>query len=130
MKARREHQVPLSRRSVEVLRQAEAQAEGTGELVFPALGGKPLSDMVFIAMLRRLEIPAVAHGFRSSFKDWCIECTDVSWAVGETALAHKLGDSSEQAYARTDLFEQRRRLMDRWAHFVVYGNIQTSIPGI
>ena len=99
MKARREHQVPLSGRSIEVLRKAEALADGSSALVFPGLRGKPLSDMVFTAMLRRLEIPAVAHGFRSSFKDWCIECTSASWELGETALAHNLGNSTEQAYA-------------------------------
>lgn len=70
MKARREHQVPLSDRSIEVLRQAEGLTEGSGELVFPGSRGRPLSDMVFTALLRRLDIPAVAHGFRSSFKDW------------------------------------------------------------
>ena len=130
MKARREHQVPLSDRSIEVLRQAEGLTDGSGELVFPGLRGRPLSDMVFTALLRRLDIPAVAHGFRSSFKDWCIECTDVSWAVGEAALAHNLGTSTEQAYARTDLFYQRRDLMQQWADFVVYGNKQAAIPGI
>ena len=90
MKARREHQVPLGGRSIEVLRQAEGLSDRSSYLVFPGLRGKPLSDMVFTAMLRRLEIPSVAHGFRSSFKDWCIECTGVSWAVGEAALAHNL----------------------------------------
>jgi integrase len=130
MKARREHQVPLSDRSIEVLRQAEGLTEGSGELVFPGSRGRPLSDMVFTALLRRLDIPAVAHGFRSSFKDWCIECTDVSWAVGEAALAHNLGTSPEQTYARTDLFDQRKDLMQRWADFVVYGNKQATIPGI
>ena len=130
MKARREHQVPLSDRSIEVLRQAEGLADGSCELVFPGSRGRPLSDMVFTALLRRLDVPAVAHGFRSSFKDWCIECTDVSWAVGEAALAHNLGTSTEQAYARTDLFDQRRDLMQQWADFVVYGNKQAAIPGI
>ena len=130
MKARREHQVPLSTRSIEVLRQAEELTDGSGGLVFPGLRGRPLSDMVFTALLRRLDIPAVAHGFRSSFRDWCIECTDVSWAVGEAALAHNLGTSTEQAYARTDLFDQRRDLMQQWADFVVYGNKQAAIPGI
>ena len=91
MKARREHQVPLSARSMAILQSVEKLAEPTHNLVFPGNSGKPLSDMVFTAMLRRLDIPAVAHGFRSSFKDWCIECTDVGWEVGEAALAHNLG---------------------------------------
>ena len=115
MKARREHQVPLSNRSIEVLRQAEELADVSSDLVFPGLRGKPLSDMVFTAMLRRLDILAAAHGFRSSFKDWCMECTDVRWEVGETAQAHNLGNSTEQAYVRTDLFELRRSLMEAWA---------------
>ena len=114
MKARRERQVTLPNQSIEVLRQADVPSD----LVFPGLRGKPLSDMVFTAMLRRLGIPAVAHGFRSSFKDWCIERTGVSWAVGETALAHNLGNSTEQAYARTELFGQRRQMMEKWADFV------------
>ena len=98
--------------------------------MFPGLRGKPLSDMVFTAMLRRLDVPAVAHGFRSSFKDWCIERTGVSWAVGEAALAHNLGNSTEQAYARTDLLEQRRALMVAWAQFVANGREQVALPGI
>ena len=119
MKARREHQVPLSARSMAILQSVEKLAETTHNLVFPGHRGKPLSDMVFTAMLRRLDIPAVAHGFRSSFKDWCIECTDVGWEVGETALAHNLGNSTEQAYARTDLFEHRRALMEMWGSYLV-----------
>ena len=122
MKARREHQVPLAGRSIEVLRQAEELADVSSDLVFPGLRGKPLSDMVFTAMLRRLDILAVAHGFRSSFKDWCMECTDVRWEVGETALAHNLGNSTEQAYVRTDLFELRRSLMEAWAAHLAGGN--------
>ena len=105
-------------------------ADGSSELVFPGLRGRPLSDMVFTAMLRRLDVPAVAHGFRSSFKDWCVERAGISWAVGEAALAHNLGTSTAQAYARTDLFDQRKDLMQQWADFVVYGNKQAAIPGI
>ena len=130
MKARREHQVPLSSRSIEVLREAEKLADGSCELVFPGLRGKPLSDMVFTALLRRLEIPAVAHGFRSSFKDWSIECAGIRWETGEAALSHNLGNSTEEAYARTKLFEQRRNLMEQWGDFVLFGNKQTRIPGI
>ncbi len=74
MKARREHRVPLSTRCLEILSAAREQdGQGNG-LIFPSeKEGRPLSDMVYTAMLRRLEIPAVAHGFRSSFKKWCME---------------------------------------------------------
>ena len=130
MKARREHQVPLSGRAMEVLREAQELADGSGPWVFAGAQGKPLSDMAFTAMLRRLEIPAVAHGFRSSFKDWCIEWARVGWDVGETALAHNLGDSTEQAYARTDLFEQRRGVMERWGSYLVSGGGDMTEPAL
>ena len=51
---------------------------------------------------------ATVHGFRTSFKTWTMEQTDTPWAVGEAALAHQLGGSVEQAYARSDLFDRRR----------------------
>ena len=119
MKARREHRVPLADRALEILTQARAlDGQGSG-LVFPAgRNGKPLSNMTHLALLRRLGIPAVPHGFRSSFKDWCMERTDIPWTVGEAALAHTLGNSTEAAYARSDLFDRRRGLMAAWAEFL------------
>ena len=119
MKARRDHRVPLSARALEVL--SEARERGSNELLFPGRSGQPISDMSHTALLRRLEIPCVPHGFRSSFKDWCIECTDTPWAVGEAALAHVLGNSTEAAYARTDLFERRRALMEAWTAYLENG---------
>ena len=122
MKARREHKVPLSKRALDVLGLAKELSDGSSSLVFPGLRGMPLSDMVFTSMLRRLEIPAVAHGFRSSFKDWCIECAKTQREVSETALAHNLGNPTEQAYARTDMFEPRRSLMEAWAAHLAGGD--------
>ena len=61
---------------------------------------------------------ATVHGFRSSFKNWTLEQTNTPWAVSEAALDHTLGNSTEQAYARSDLFEHRRALMQQWADYV------------
>ena len=75
MKARRPHRVPLSSRATEILREASELADDQG-LIFPAThSGKPASEMAFTALLRRLEIPAVPHGFRTSFRNWVAECT-------------------------------------------------------
>ena len=74
--------------------------------------------MAFTMLLRRLDLDCVTHGFRSSFKDWCLAETSAPWAVSEAALAHNLGNSMEAAYARTDLFDRRRELMQAWAAFV------------
>jgi integrase len=58
-----------------------------------------------------------AHGFRSTFRDWAGETTAHPREVIEAALAHRIGDRVEQAYARGDLFAKRRRLMEEWAAF-------------
>ena len=86
--------------------------------MFPGLKGA-LSDMTLTKLLRDngLAGRATAHGFRTSFKTWCMETTDTPWVVGEAALAHTLGNSTEQAYARTDLFVRRRDLMQLWANY-------------
>ena len=121
MKARRMHRVPLSGRCLEILAEAKELGGQESGLVFPSgKNGKPLSDMVYTAMLRRLEIPAVAHGFRSSFKKWCLEAKDPdsTWLPSEAALAHNLGNSTQEAYIQhTDLLEVRRPLMEEWAEF-------------
>ena len=121
MKARREHQVPLSGRALEILSQARELAGQDSGLVFPAgRSGKALSDMTFTVLLRRLAIPAVPHGFRSSFKNWCnaSPAADAKRTLGEAALAHNLGNSTETAYATDELLESRRPLMEEWAEFL------------
>ena len=117
MKARRPHRVPLSNRSIEVLK-AAWETSGPDGLIFPAgPGDRAASDMTFTALLRRLDIPAVPHGFRSSFRNWVEECTETLWSVAESALAHNIGNATQAAYMTSDLFEQRRELMERWAQF-------------
>ena len=133
MKAKREHRVPLPGRAVEILLEGqqlandeESQKDETGPhtqtngsgLVFPSPTGRPLSDNTISKLLRDLKIPAVPHGFRSSFRDWAAECTNAPREVMEAALAHIIKDKAEAAYARSDLFERRRRLMNQWADYL------------
>ena len=122
MKAGREHRVPLSDEALEVLRRAQALDDNSG-LVFPSLfkPGREMSDMTLTKLLRDngLATRATVHGFRTGFKTWCMETkTKTPWAVGEAALAHTLGNSTEQAYAQSDLLELRRNLMQEWANYV------------
>ena len=119
MKSGAEHRVPLSTQAVAVLDEAATSKDGSG-LVFPGVNGE-LSDMTLTKLLRDngLAAKTTVHGFRTSFKTWCMETTDTPWAVGEAALAHTLGNSTEQAYARTDLFDRRRELMQQWADFAL-----------
>ena len=119
MKARRAHRVPLSRAAMHVLEHPRQFHEEGGGIIFPSKRkGEQLSNMVFEMLLRRLEIPAVPHGFRSSFRDWMGECTWASWAVAESALAHSSGERASLGYHRTDYLEQRRPIMEAWAEFL------------
>ena len=121
MKAGKAHRVPLSRRALAILEEARSLSDGNG-LVFPAPRSRGvLSDMVFTQLLRRLELDFVPHGLRSSFRDWAAEKTNASHAVAEKALAHTVGNATEAAYFRSELFELRRSLMDEWSGFLEGG---------
>ena len=121
MKARKEHRVPLSDAALAVLDTAKTLYDGS-DYVFPSplKPGQPLSNVTVLKVLGDCGLgqKTTAHGFRSSFRTWALEQTSVSWAVSEAALAHRLGNSTEQAYVRGDLFEARRKLMDEWADFL------------
>jgi len=124
MKAGAEHRVPLAPRAIEILKRAKTLTDGVG-YVFPSRSKAPLSNMVFLMLLRRLRRDDITtHGFRSSFRDWAAEQTNAPQAVCEAALSHKLRDKTEAAYNRTDLFERRRKLMDAWTAFAT-----TEAPG-
>ena len=117
MKAKRPHRVPLSQRALAILNDARTLAGGDG-LVFPSSSGRVLSDNTLSGLLRKLGILAVPHGFRSSFRDWAQERTHAPRAVQEAALGHIVRDKVEAAYARSDLFEHRRELMEQWAGYL------------
>ena len=105
----------VPREALAVLRDALALGSREGQ-VFPAKEGGAMSDMVFTALLRRLKVGCVPHGFRSSFRDWCAE-TGVPRDLAESALSHSLGGAVKTAYQRSDLAEQRRELMQRWGDY-------------
>jgi integrase len=118
MKAAVEHRVPLSAPAVALLKRLAAPP--MGKWVFPGgRKGQPLSNMAFLKLLHRMKHPDItAHGFRSSFRDWCGEATGYPRDVAEAALAHTLKDKVEAAYRRGDLIEKRRALMIDWAKFL------------
>ena len=121
MKSGREHRVPLSSASLDVLRQAAALPDAgypDGYLFPGARSGRPLSNMALTMVLRRMKRgDLTVHGFRSTFRDWCAEATGHGGEVAGAALAHVVGDKVEAAYRRGDLCEKRRRLMEDWAAF-------------
>ncbi len=116
MKAGREHRVPLSSDAIGLLKKLPRLVDN--DLVFPALRGAQLSDMSLTAVLRRMEVDAVPHGFRSSFRDWAGELTNHPREMAEQALAHTLENKVEAAYRRGDALEKRRKMMQEWADYL------------
>ena len=118
MKSKREHRVPLSGRALEILQAARKLGDGRRQLVFASRGDNPISVTRLARMLHNLKVEAVPHGFRSSFRDWAAERTNHPREVVEAALAHAVGNQTEAAYARSDLLERRRQLMEEWAAYL------------
>lgn len=115
-KTKKEHRVPLSDAAVRLLNSLP-RMEGT-DLVFPSpRGNKPLSSDTLTKVLEDMEVPVTAHGYRSTFRDWCAEHTEFPSEVAEMALAHTVPNAVEAAYRRGDLFEKRRALMRVWAEY-------------
>ena len=98
------------------------------DLVFPASRGGPMSDMTMVAVLRRMGVNAVVHGFRSTFRDWASEQTNYPHNAAEMALAHSIGNKVEAAYRRGDLFEKRKLMMADWAAFCAKTESAAVIP--
>ena len=127
-KSKREHRVPLCRRAVEILGAARKLRGGTSALVFPSQGGRRIGETRLPRLLKTHKVEAVPHGFRSSFRDWAAEETSHPREVIEAALAHVVVNQTEAAYARSDLFERRRRLMHEWGAYLEGGQHVQELP--
>ncbi|MRX49441.1 tyrosine-type recombinase/integrase [Paracoccus sp. S-4012] len=118
MKAKRAHRVPLSPEALTILREARAFGDGSS-LIFPGSRyGVPLSDMTLSKLVKELGFDADVHGFRTSFRTWVQEQTEYPRELAEAALAHSVGDAVEQAYARSDLLDRRRAMMEAWSAYL------------
>jgi integrase len=117
MKTDEEHRVPLTDEMLSIILPMQAMQS---EFVFEGQKrNKPLSNMSMLMLLRRMEMEGVTvHGFRSTFRDWAAEVANVPREVAEKSLAHTVGSDVERAYARSDLLEKRRELMQEWSDFV------------
>jgi integrase len=128
MKSGREHRVPLSARCVSILR--EMSAIRSDDSIFLGRGGK-LGESAFQFLLKKLgRRDITAHGFRSSFRDWCGESTNYPREIAEAALAHVSGDQTERAYRRGDALNKRRALMEAWSRFCASPQIEGEVINI
>lgn len=114
MKQRKEHRVPLTPGAAKFI---PVQIDDE-PLLFPSQSGGQLSDMAFSSLMKRMKVEVTTHGFRSTFRDWAAECTDAPREIIEMCLAHAVYGDVEKAYARSDLLDKRRALMEIWTAFV------------
>jgi len=121
MKSGRDHRVPLSYPAVVLLSKLPRQ----DDRVFPGMG-----QHAILKALQRIVAGVTAHGFRSSFSDWCAEQTNFPSEVREMALGHAVGDKVEAAYRRGDLLQKRRQLAEAWARFCSGGVKQGGVVAL
>ena len=120
------HRVPLSTRGGSVLREAEKITDESG-LVFPSARGRMMTDSTMSKLMRENAVGGTPHGFRSSFRTWAGEVTNTPREVAEAALGHVVG-GVEGAYARGDLFDKRRNLMETWANYLTASEGGRVVP--
>lgn len=116
--SRGDFRIPLSVQALEVLASASRGDEKPDDLLFPGARGKIMSNMAMDMLLRRMDVDATPHGFRSTFSDWVGDETEHPREIREAALHHIVGDESERAYRRLDALRKRRLLMQDWADYL------------
>jgi integrase len=118
MKMKEAFSIPLSQRALEILTKAKNLTDGS-ELIFPgSKWGRPLSDMTLSKLIKELGFDADIHGFRTSIRMWVQEKTNTPFDVAEAILAHKVGNKVTAAYARSELLEKRRDVMEGWSSYL------------
>lgn len=115
MKRKIAHEITLCNRSMEILNIAKIMDPDSPYLF--SRNGKHLSNLAMSNVLKRLEVDATVHGFRSTFRDWVSEKTEHSYEVAEMALAHNVGSKVERSYLRTNLRERRKNLLQDWENY-------------
>jgi integrase len=116
MKMGREHVVPLSNRVMEILRMQQQHSSGNG-YVFEGYGRTRMEERTLRSILKRMNLNITVHGFRSTFRDWCGDTQAFAREHVEACLAHRVGNSVEQAYRRQTALDKRREIMTAWAEY-------------
>ncbi|RYH04144.1 DUF4102 domain-containing protein [Salipiger sp. IMCC34102] len=120
--------VPLSD---EALRIRDQMAEMHERLLFEGQRpGRPITDVAIEKVMNRLKEPGRPHGFRTSFRTWVQDTDATSYDVAETVLAHTIGNTVERSYARSDLLEKRRVVMQTWADYVTGASSKGNVVPI
>ncbi|MCY4288619.1 MAG: integrase arm-type DNA-binding domain-containing protein [Aestuariivita sp.] len=124
MKTYRTHRIPLTDRMQKILLALPRMPNSPYIFIDESLGGR-LPESAMRRALHRLKYQVTQHGFRSSFRDWAAE-TGVDWIAAEYALSHRVGTQTSRAYHRSDLLEERRKIMAQWELFCYSKSVRTE----
>jgi integrase len=129
MKAGKEHKVPLAPAAIELLKALPREKNNDFVFVGPAAGGG-FSDMAMARTLQAMRPGVTVHGMRSAFSDWAHEQTAHANHTIEISLAHSVGNATEKAYRRGDMFKKRVRLMEEWARYCSSPPVQAAADNV
>ena len=119
MKAGIEHKVPLSDQALQILAHVRNLSNGSNGTIFPLQrGAQYITSATLSKLLKKLEIPTVPHGFRSSFRSWAAGQAHITQPVAEMCLAHYPTGILVKAFMTSDLFNERQTLMQEWADYL------------
>ena len=111
-----EFRVPLSAGAIELFTEARTLTDGDALVFASPVTGRAVSENTYVKLLRDLDIPSSAHGLRATFRSWCSD-VGVPRDLAEMALGHAVS-GVEGAYARSDMLERRRMLMQQWNDYI------------
>lgn len=124
MKAREPFRLPLTDKTIEILKEVE-KYNGENKYVFSSVlsKGKMLSENTLGYALKRMGVTNhTPHGFRSSFSTICYKNHKLhgfSSEVIESQLAHSIGNKVKKSYLRSDFLEERRALLQWWDEWLM-----------
>jgi len=120
MKMNREHRVPLTPDAIAILNSMVR----TSDFIFPSRNDTELSNMAMSSVLKRMQVKVTVHGFRSTFRDWIYERTELAGEIAEQCLAHSTRNAVEAAYKRGSAIERRRDMLTAWNNFILQRPLQ------
>ena len=119
MKNRKEHKVPLSRQSKELLQLIKDECPSPSKFVFPhiTVPTKHMSSATLLKALYRLgyKKEATVHGFRTTFRTCLGEMGRWNTEALERQMSHMEGNKVIEAYNRAQYLEERTQIMQYWA---------------
>ena len=128
----KDFEVPLCDRAIAILKAIIPKNAAPDAYVFAGQWSKdhskPLSMNAVLHALKAVYPAMTTHGCRSSFRDWAGDETRFERDIAEMALAHKVGDETEQAYRRGNALKKRRQLIEAWGRYVATASNVIALP--